>query len=1067
MILMMIVWSIFFTGTDLLTSNTITPKGKRKLSEVQKIKTALKKDPAAANAELRTLPVAGTQPTTPTQPQVESRTATPQEIEQALHLAKLVHSKNSALIGSLPQRIAASYLNRINVIRNSIANYENASSFYQLLLSKDFNNARFISSINQMFGTDLANFTESGEVTQPADVFEYFISDIFESMVESYIYAHIWSSTAELFLKHDLQLMIEKNHLFANQILGFLIKLVTILTDYKKEFLDNENKDITLTYFQKALPIDTWIGLTQKLAFDIKSALPTIPKAKTEEEKKENKKAANINVEQRPTRKRAVTFVEDNSPENSRKTKRDAQQLPQERKRVVTFADNNDVQNLQTEEETSEKLFELLQKRNEQAKLAKLPEHSEILSAQEKILKELAKDKNLRFTVLEDREKTIKLPTKLKELGDLLETMHILLKKDPFNNELFTLLLDEVYALLMDKDNAKLNPIKEDNTPYYDTYIINSDLDSNEYYIPLYDIIIFKLNTLLKAYAIKNGQINLDKKINITVDFLISPTEEKTYSFSASINDLQKYNENAYFNWWDGSPTLAELAHPTSWTETLKSAGHSVLNVGATILNNSILLPFRLARAGWNRLYYGSEEYQQEQNRIQAEIEKNRKIRAQKRDQIIKSHLNSSAPTKNSARPDTENVIAQPSDQRDRWDDMTEDFRPGNRRSAAKTPVTAQNRDAREVRRLAKSIWKQKHPNEVAIPEEELRKIEERVRQLQENIRKGNGEAQTTRRPNAEPIPARVSAITPTAPKPKANTIPTLDELFAEVQREHQAPTMTITPVTPVVTRNLTPNQLPTSTASAAATQAVAPREIAERRQRGIQELRERYTAIEHERQALLDATRPNQQQQRVDSAQQLGNAPVVPNARAATSQDNNTNAARTAAERRNRRPEATADLRALLEASRPMPRPNQQRRAQIPTQQQAERTAAVPTNTTPSQQRATLAPGSISNSGTQLRNPGQRLRTSQATATTNNNSSNQVIPAELASLPGQRADVLAERQAASTSATANQTVTSTQRQDPQPTGQQQAPVAKQEPKRFDWTRAILGNPNVDSDDDL
>jgi hypothetical protein len=597
MILFITIWSIFLTGGELFTSfqHKVVRKTGRKLTpERKKSSTTERTTPPQENIMQKNDSSAESQIL---KPNLEA-------ISNALILAQTLYKHASPKINptaetdlapksiATPEKVASVYLSRRNQIINAITDFDKAKNIYVLDTNKQ---TAFIDDINKMFQQ---HYTYN---IQPAHIFADFISKIFATMVEPYIYAHIWSQTSELFLQQDLQRIIQQNHNIGTLLHNFLNSIVEKLEFIKKNIFIDQNKEITFSHFKKflageiSLPIDEWIALTKKLADNILIAI------KKPEETKEPKETA-------------ATSKEETEKKN---------QIQQEfLKKLEQFKEEH--------KKTADAYIE------EHAKKTTESFNQAASSIRKELKEKLEKEVKQDFETLDKREKEIKLPQELKELNDKLNIIKALLTKEkPIEklSEMFEFLLSDFYSNFMQENETN------DDTLEKGLYDINKKFDKKELHKPLYDIIIYKLNTLISLYALKHPEFFFDKEITLNLLFeLPDLDEDKKLFLKTSIKQLLICNENAKFGYLSDY-SLKSLANPTTFTETIVKTAQSTyktLGNAATNLLSTLKAPGRWTMNFVNWITSENEE----QKAARAKKEQERKKQRDAHDKMMKNLIN-------------------------------------------------------------------------------------------------------------------------------------------------------------------------------------------------------------------------------------------------------------------------------------------------------------------------------------------------------------------------------------------------------------------------------------------
>jgi len=610
------IFSIFLTGSTLSASHLSTT-GER-IDQSKKLQPAQRVTRSSANLEQKNL----IQTTNASSSSItHAASASPEIIENALNLAhSTYHFDTRSMSQSFAQtefktKIESIQQKRIEQITNAIENYEKLSD----LNKKHQNYVNFTQEVNKTFNK---LYTFNANI---ANIFADFISDIFATMVKPHIYAHFYSSTPELFLQNNLEKLLSQQSLTIDALLHCLLRTEEYLTKYKIQFFNNSNNNLNLKYFDKNLPIDTWIQLTEKLYNDIDAIISKSAQSNLQEEEKESTK---------PTQ-----------PIKTIEKKESATIEPKEKTET-----NNPSSDTSSKIIFKQQLQSLIDEQEKALQNLKAEQKKEFKS-----IKELKKDESEKMYIqnrfeyleqlLEKREKEIALPKELKNLNNILDAIHILLlKKEPNDqlNEIFEFLLNEFYSKFIEsKDFVK-------NMLFNKKLMINLKFDNPIFYKPLYDIIILKLNILLSLYAIKN---NMDFNKTIKIHFTPNTPKNEKYIFTPTIQQLQNYNNNAEIY---QKGTLEKLAHPKTLDKikdkTTEKTSGILETIGNTISNAASATAYYFSRPFvWsfktvNSLFSESKEQQKEKEAYNKKQQEEKEAYNKKINDLLEALLSSNQP---------------------------------------------------------------------------------------------------------------------------------------------------------------------------------------------------------------------------------------------------------------------------------------------------------------------------------------------------------------------------------------------------------------------------------------
>jgi hypothetical protein len=529
-----------------------------------------------------------------------------QTVAHALELAKATFTKKDSQTRILPKGIVPAYITKV-------ANYQKAYKIYNL--SKG-NHIGFINAINKTFQT---NFTFD---TSALDVLGYFMNTIFESIVQSSINNSIFNKLIgkklEFFLQPDLEKMVEKNHIAAYALYEIVSNILEKLAELKTIAAQDKQTDLTLSYFDSTLPIDTWIELTQKLAEQIKLLIPTTDEEKTSQEVSQvfpEKQILSKGIENEAAQE-LKSLMQQAAKEKTNIEQREALKKQEETVRAKINNSDQIERNLgQIELEIQKMLFD-----DKTTKEQEFQRSAEAVKT--KRLEELKKTIKDRFDTLEKKEKEIKLPQELAPVNTILDAIKKLLtdkKNEPNFKEMFNVLLNAVYKELISYQTVIYRHDLVGDALDYEaqSYILKNEFDHEAIYKPLWEIVIYKLNTLILAYALNIQDYLLDTKLPINLIFK-EKDKFKKYSFTPSLKILLILNQNAQYD-SDGQPRLEKKANPTSYLQQVAKATSATFDffadVGEAVGNMFNVLP------NWLSSWFTESKKQKEaeQERLQKE----------------------------------------------------------------------------------------------------------------------------------------------------------------------------------------------------------------------------------------------------------------------------------------------------------------------------------------------------------------------------------------------------------------------------------------------------------------
>ena len=552
MFLYLVAYLLFFTNTKIYPSSTTAkhPKGTVHFNDLKNLNMAVKKNVAQKNSIDQ-----ATEPTTTTSTIIKlPSNINSKVVENSLDLSRMILLNKNKLVS--PDKGSSS--TSLKTQPTQINEFKEALNIYHKLKN---NHVEFINTINKELNK---NYTFN---TSAENILADFIGEILKEIVQTKLSSSWFSKKLEFFLLNNLEKEVITNYKLAESIQAALVKVINHLEEIKSTILNNENKDLQINYFNKTLPVDTWIELTKNLSENIESLIPQTKEEKDEKDIQSLEPLAQEFKEHQKIKSDWNKGLEDLF-----------EKAEQEQKEILDRQKNLDLE--KAERAALEKYMEFEAENFKALEEQRKQKEAIFNKSKEKVeahtLQILKTKVNENFETLKQREQEIQLPAELIKINILLNTIKILLidKKDSQKlKETFTVLLSAVYQELISPSIMTHPPFlltgnngkeeKEEGNP--DSYILKDELDKEVLYKPLYNIIIYKLNNLLLLYATVIGDIKLEQPIEVTLRFIES-NEIKKYSFSTSIFNLIALNEKAEF--YNGS-LLKSKAHPLEFRKAL------------------------------------------------------------------------------------------------------------------------------------------------------------------------------------------------------------------------------------------------------------------------------------------------------------------------------------------------------------------------------------------------------------------------------------------------------------------------------------------------------------------